>query len=135
MRFRELPGAVLFATATFWEGVDIVGDALSLVIIDKLPFQPPGDPLIDARVARLNANGENAFLAYQVPTAILSLKQGVGRLIRHRTDRGIIAILDPRLETARYGALFLESLPPARRTSNLRELADWWAELEVKKSG
>ncbi len=134
-RFRELPGAVLFATATFWEGVDIVGDALSLVIIDKLPFQPPGDPLIDARVARLNANGENAFLAYQVPTAILSLKQGVGRLIRHRTDRGIIAILDPRLETARYGALFLESLPPARRTSNLRELADWWAELEVKKSG
>ncbi len=133
-RFRELPGAVLFATATFWEGVDIVGDALSLVVIDKLPFQPPGDPLIDARVARLNADGDNAFLAYQVPTAILSLKQGVGRLIRHRNDRGIIAILDPRLETARYGPLFIASLPPARRTSDLRQLSEWWAELEVNSA-
>ena len=129
-RFKELPGAVLFATATFWEGVDIVGDALSLVVIDKLPFQPPGDPLVDARVARLASEGKNAFIDYQVPTAILALKQGVGRLIRHRTDRGVIAILDPRLETARYGEIFLKSLPPARRTSDLVELGRWWAALE-----
>jgi len=132
-RFKELPGAVLFATATFWEGVDIVGDALSLVVIDKLPFQPPGDPLVDARVARIAAEGKNAFVGYQVPIAILALKQGVGRLIRHRSDRGIIAILDPRLETARYGELFLASLPPARRTSDLAELARWWAALEARE--
>jgi len=125
-RFHDEAGAVLFATATFWEGVDIVGDALSLVVIDKLPFQAPGDPLVDARVARLTADGRNAFMDYQVPAAILALKQGVGRLIRHRTDRGIIALLDPRLETARYGAAFLASLPPARRTSDPAQLAAWY---------
>lgn len=130
-RLRETPGAVLFATATFWEGVDIVGEALSLVIIDKLPFAPPGDPLVDARVAKLNSEGRNAFVDYQVPNAILALKQGVGRLIRHRNDRGIIAILDPRLETARYGDMFIASLPPARRTSRFAELETWWRELEA----
>ncbi len=130
-KLRETPGAVLFATATFWEGVDVVGDALSLVVIDKLPFSPPGDPLVDARVARLSAEGHNAFSSYQVPSAIIALKQGVGRLIRHRGDRGVVAILDPRLTTARYGAAFLASLPPARRTSDLVELERWWAELEA----
>lgn len=129
-RFRATPGAVLFATATFWEGVDIVGDALSLVIIDKLPFAPPGDALIDARVGQLAATGRNAFMEYQVPSAILALKQGVGRLIRHRGDRGIIAILDSRLDSARYGRVFLESLPPARRSARFEDIATWWAALE-----
>ena len=133
-RFHDEDGAVLFATATFWEGVDIVGDALSLVVIDKLPFLAPGDPLVDARVARLAADGRNAFMDYQVPSAILALKQGVGRLIRHRGDRGIIAILDPRLETARYGAAFIASLPPARRTSDLEQLAGWYRTLESPES-
>ena len=129
-RFRETPGAVLFATQTFWEGVDVVGDALSLVVIDKLPFQAPGDPIVDARVAELKAKGRNAFSEYQVPTAILALKQGIGRLIRHRGDRGIAAILDSRLSRARYGRAFLDSLPPARRTADLAELGAWWKELE-----
>jgi ATP-dependent DNA helicase DinG len=129
-RFRETRGAVLFATQTFWEGVDIVGEALSLVIIDKLPFQAPGDPIVDARVADLKAKGRNAFTDYQIPTAILALKQGIGRLIRHRGDRGIAAILDSRLARARYGRSFLDSLPPARRTADLVELATWWQELE-----
>lgn len=134
-RFREGAGAVLFATATFWEGVDIIGEALSLVVIDKLPFQPPGDPLVDARLAQLSARGVNGFMDYQVPRAILALKQGVGRLIRHRGDRGIIAILDPRLATARYGSIFVASLPPARTTFDLGELARWWEELEASAGG
>ncbi|MFO0748066.1 MAG: ATP-dependent DNA helicase [Myxococcota bacterium] len=130
-RFRETPGAVLFATQTFWEGVDVIGDALSLVVIDKLPFAAPGDPVVDARVARLGAAGRNAFSEYQVPAAILALKQGVGRLIRHRDDRGIVAILDPRVSTARYGRAFLDSLPPARRSAQIDQIAGWWRELEV----
>jgi len=129
-RFRATPGAVLFATQTFWEGVDVIGDALSLVVIDRLPFQAPGDPLADARAGELGARGRNAFMDYQVPVAILALKQGVGRLIRHREDRGIVAILDPRLVNARYGVSFLASLPPARRTGSLDELAAWWIDLE-----
>ncbi|TNF32582.1 MAG: ATP-dependent DNA helicase [Deltaproteobacteria bacterium] len=128
-RLRTEAGSVLFATATFWEGVDVVGDALSLVVIDRLPFAPPGDPMVDARIGALTSAGRNAFMEYQVPSAIISLKQGFGRLIRHRTDRGIVAILDPRLTRSRYGAAFLRSLPPARRTANLRLLASWWDEL------
>lgn len=128
-RFMALEGAVLFATATFWEGVDVVGDALSLVIIEKLPFTPPNDPVVEARLERLERLGGDGFTDYQVPTAIVALKQGFGRLIRHRGDRGIVAILDPRLTTARYGRLFLESLPPARRVNDLVLLEQLWGEL------
>lgn len=128
-RFTALEGAVLFATATFWEGVDVVGDALSLVIIEKLPFTPPNDPVVEARLERLERLGGDGFTDYQVPTAIVALKQGFGRLIRHRGDRGIVAILDSRLTTARYGRLFLESLPPARRVSDLELLEQLWGEL------
>ena len=100
------------------------------MVIDRLPFAPPGDPMVDARVNALARAGRNAFMDYQVPAAIIALKQGVGRLIRHRSDQGIIAILDPRLVTARYGRAFLTSLPPGRRTADLAELSAWWAEMQ-----
>lgn len=128
-RFTSLEGAVLFATATFWEGVDVVGDALSLVVIEKLPFTPPNDPVVEARLERLTSRGGDGFRDYQVPNAIVALKQGFGRLIRHRGDRGIVAILDSRLTTARYGRLFLDSLPPARRISEFEELEAVWEAL------
>ncbi|PIE18995.1 MAG: helicase [Proteobacteria bacterium] len=129
--FRATAESVLFATASFWEGVDIVGDALSLVVIDKLPFAPPGDPMVDARISAVEADGGDPFIAYQVPNAILTLKQGVGRLIRHRGDRGIIAVLDPRLSTKRYGHMFIDSLPPARHTYDLELLGQWWRTLSA----
>jgi ATP-dependent DNA helicase DinG len=112
--FKRTPGAVLFATSSFWQGVDVVGDQLSCVIIDKLPFASPGDPVVSARIDRLRNRGGNPFGEYQVPVAILSLKQGLGRLIRSRSDRGILAVLDSRLVEKSYGGRFLESLPPAR---------------------
>ena len=95
--FRSTPNAVLLATSSFWQGVDVVGDALSCVVIDKLPFASPGDPVTSARIDAINARGGDAFAEYQVPLAILSLQQGLGRLIRHRSDRGVLAVLDPRL--------------------------------------
>ena len=112
-RFRSTPNAVLLATSSFWQGVDVVGEALSCVIIDKLPFASPGDPVTAARIDAINAAGGDAFADYQVPLAILALQQGLGRLIRHRTDRGVLAVLDPRLRTMGYGRRFLASLPPA----------------------
>jgi ATP-dependent DNA helicase DinG len=112
--FRSTPGAVLFATASFWQGVDVVGDQLSCVIIDKLPFASPGDPVVSARIDRLRNRGGNPFAEYQVPVAVLMLKQGLGRLIRSASDRGILAVLDSRLVEKSYGRRFLESLPPAR---------------------
>lgn len=125
-RFRDNPRSVLFGTGSFWEGVDVVGEALSMVIIDKLPFAPPDDPLTSARIEWLGQQQKNAFMDYQVPQAIIALKQGFGRLIRTRTDRGIVAILDTRLVTARYGQLFLRSLPDARRVSDLATLREAW---------
>jgi ATP-dependent DNA helicase DinG len=118
-RFRATPNAVLLATSSFWQGVDVVGEALSCVIIDKLPFASPGDPVTSARIDAINAAGGNAFADYQVPLAILALQQGLGRLIRHRTDRGVLALLDPRLRTMGYGRRFLASLPPAPVTHDV----------------
>ncbi|HVG72487.1 MAG TPA: ATP-dependent DNA helicase [Vicinamibacterales bacterium] len=122
-QFRSTPNAVLLATSSFWQGVDVVGEALSCVIIDKLPFASPGDPVVAARIDALTAEGGDAFSDYQVPLAILALQQGLGRLIRHRTDRGVLAILDPRVKTMGYGRRFLTSLPPAPVTHDLDAVA------------
>jgi ATP-dependent DNA helicase DinG len=126
--FRADGNAVLFATAGFWQGVDVPGHALRLVIIDKLPFDVPSDPLVSARCHRLKERGEEPFMRYLVPSAALTLKQGFGRLIRSRSDRGIVAILDERVSTKGYGKVFLRSLPPARRCNTLAELRDFWSE-------
>ncbi|MCL2878329.1 MAG: ATP-dependent DNA helicase [Acidobacteria bacterium] len=120
--FRGVPGAVLFATSSFWQGVDVQGEQLSCVVIDKLPFAVPGDPVVAARISRINETGGNAFYQYQVPAATILLKQGVGRLIRNRTDRGILAILDKRMVTKSYGRVFLDSLPPAPVTHDPAEI-------------
>ena len=120
--FRATPGAVLLATFSFWQGVDVVGDQLSCVIIDKLPFASPGDPVVAARIDRLRNRGGNPFAEYQVPVAILTLKQGLGRLIRSASDRGILAVLDSRLLEKAYGRRFLESLPPARLVHDRSEI-------------
>jgi ATP-dependent DNA helicase DinG len=124
-RFRATPHAVLLATSSFWQGVDVVGEALSCVIIDKLPFASPSDPVTAARIEAINAQDGDAFGEYQVPLAILALQQGLGRLIRHRTDRGVLAVLDPRLRTMGYGRRFLASLPPAPVTSNLHDVGQF----------
>jgi ATP-dependent DNA helicase DinG len=112
-QFRETPHSVLLATSSFWQGVDVVGEALSCVIVDKLPFTSPGDPITAARIDAIRARGGEPFEDYQVPLAILALQQGLGRLIRHRRDRGVLAVLDPRLRTKGYGRRFLASIPPA----------------------
>ncbi len=118
-QFRSTPNAVLLATSSFWQGVDVVGEALSCVIVDKLPFASPGDPVVAARIEAIRDRGGDAFAEYQVPLAILALQQGLGRLIRHRSDRGVLAVLDPRLKTMGYGRRFLDSLPPAPVTHDL----------------
>jgi ATP-dependent DNA helicase DinG len=110
-KFRNDPAGVLFGADSFWQGVDVPGDALQNVIIAKLPFSVPDHPLLEARLEMIRKNGGNPFFDYQVPEAIIKLKQGVGRLIRTRTDTGMVAILDPRIRTKRYGQLFLDSLP------------------------
>ncbi|HEX8035429.1 MAG TPA: helicase C-terminal domain-containing protein [Ktedonobacterales bacterium] len=118
-QFRELPRAVLFGLKSFWEGVDVAGEALSLVAIDKLPFDPPDDPVNEARVAQMREAGENWFGDYVLPQAILRLKQGIGRLLRTRDDRGVLAILDTRLRTKGYGRQVILSLPPASGTADI----------------
>jgi ATP-dependent DNA helicase DinG len=110
-RFRELGNAVLLATGSFWEGVDVKGEALSIVAIDKLPFASPDDPLLKARLTGIRRRGGNPFFEYQLPQAVLALKQGVGRLIRDFEDFGVIVIGDPRITTKAYGRVFLEALP------------------------
>ncbi|HEV7699524.1 MAG TPA: ATP-dependent DNA helicase [Pyrinomonadaceae bacterium] len=121
-KFRATPNAVLFATSSFWQGVDVRGEQLSCVIIDKLPFAVPTDPVVQARAKFIDENGGRSFFDYSVPQAVISLKQGIGRLIRSRTDRGVIAILDPRLRTKSYGRDFLASLPRMRITDDISEI-------------
>jgi ATP-dependent DNA helicase DinG len=122
-RFRNTPNAVLFATSSFWQGVDVPGAQLSCVIVDRLPFAVPSDPIVAARVNALKEEGRNAFAEYQVPEAVLALKQGFGRLIRAKTDRGVLAVLDNRIQRMQYGKIFLESLPEYRIAQNLEEVA------------
>lgn len=122
-KFRETSNAVLFATSSFWQGIDVQGDQLSCVIIDKLPFAVPSDPIVAARSRFIDENGGRSFMEYSVPQAIITLKQGIGRLIRSKTDRGVIAILDPRIRTKPYGRAFLESLPRMRITGEISDIA------------
>ncbi len=126
--FKATPNAVLLATSSFWQGVDVVGEALSCVIIDKLPFASPGDPITSARIEAITARGGSAFGEYQIPLAVLALQQGLGRLLRHRQDRGVLAVLDPRLRSMGYGRRFLASLPPAPVTHQLDDVERFFAE-------
>jgi ATP-dependent DNA helicase DinG len=121
-RFKSTPNAVLFATASFWQGVDVPGQQLSCVIVDRLPFAVPSDPIVSARVRALDEEGRNAFAEYQVPQAVLALKQGFGRLIRARTDRGVLSLLDNRIQRMAYGKIFMESLPNYATTTELGDV-------------
>lgn len=123
--FRATPNAVLFGSATFWEGIDVVGDALSCVVVDRIPFPMPTDPLVAARLAWLEENGENGFEAYMIPAAITRLKQGFGRLIRSCSDRGSLVLLDGRAAGSHFGKTILGALPPARRVAQLDQIADF----------
>jgi ATP-dependent DNA helicase DinG len=128
-RFREgasqgRPGCLLVASASFWEGIDVPGDALQLVIIDKLPFPPPGDPLVEARAQRLEGQGRSPFNDYFVPEAAVALKQGAGRLIRRESDRGVLVVCDTRLATMGYGRRLMAALPPMRRLGSQEEFLE-----------
>jgi ATP-dependent DNA helicase DinG len=120
--FRSTPNAVLFATASFWQGVDVQGEQLSCVIIDRLPFAVPNDPVVAARIRAIDTEGGNAFHQYQVPAAVITLKQGFGRLIRSLNDRGLLVLLDNRVLKKAYGRVFLSSLPPYRQTTNFADV-------------
>jgi ATP-dependent DNA helicase DinG len=124
--FRLTPHAVLFGTSSFWQGVDVQGEQLSCVIIDRLPFAVPSDPVVAARVKSIDAGGGNAFFEYQVPSAVITLKQGFGRLIRSLHDRGLLALLDNRILKKQYGRVFVESLPPYSRTTDLKKIEEFF---------
>jgi ATP-dependent DNA helicase DinG len=124
--FRLTPNAVLFATSSFWQGVDVQGEQLSCVIIDRLPFAVPSDPVVAARVKAIDAEGGNAFFQYQVPAAVITLKQGFGRLIRSLRDRGLLVLLDNRIRKKAYGRVFFESLPDYRKTTDLTQVEDFF---------
>jgi ATP-dependent DNA helicase DinG len=123
-RFKATKNAVLFATSSFWQGVDVRGEQLSCVIIDKLPFAVPTDPIVAARTRFIDEQGGKSFFDYSVPNAVISLKQGIGRLIRSKTDKGVIALLDTRLRTKSYGREFLNSLPKTKITGELKDVAE-----------
>ena len=126
--FRTTPNAVLFGTSSFWQGVDVQGEALSCVIVDRLPFAVPTDPVVAARMRAIEDSGANPFFEYQVPSAVITLKQGFGRLIRSLEDRGLLVLLDPRIQRQRYGQVFLESLPPYRLTQDIAEVERFFAD-------
>jgi ATP-dependent DNA helicase DinG len=130
--FRSTPNAVLFGTASFWQGVDVQGEALSCVIIDRLPFAVPSDPVVQARMKAIEESGGKPFFDYQVPEAVLTLKQGFGRLIRSLEDRGVLVLLDPRIRTKRYGQAFLQSLPPYRMTTEIADVESFFATTKDK---
>ena len=131
--FRITPNAVLFGTSSFWQGVDVQGEQLSCVIIDKLPFAVPSDPVVSARMKAIEEDGGNAFAEYQIPSAVIALKQGFGRLIRSLNDRGVLVLLDPRLQRQRYGRVFVESLPPYRITQQLADVEAFFAEKKPRQ--
>jgi ATP-dependent DNA helicase DinG len=125
--FRESGHGILLGAASFWAGVDVAGEALSVVVIDKLPFAAPDDPVLVARLAALRDAGGNPFTEWQVPNAVIALRQGAGRLIRDVHDRGVLVLCDPRLTTRSYGKLFLSSLPPLPRTADLDQAVRFFA--------
>jgi ATP-dependent DNA helicase DinG len=129
--FRLTPNSVLFATSSFWQGVDVQGEQLSCVIIDRLPFAVPSDPVVAARVKSIDADGGNAFFQYQVPAAVITLKQGFGRLIRSLHDRGLLVLLDNRILKKQYGRVFIDSLPSYRRTTEVRVVEEFFGIGEV----
>jgi len=126
-RFRRLGNAILVGSQSFWEGVDVRGEALSLVVIDKIPFAPPDDPVLSARIEQMKQQGRNAFIEYQLPRAVINVKQGAGRLIRDESDTGVLMICDPRLLSKPYGRRVWQSLPPMKRTKVLQDVLDFFA--------
>ncbi len=125
--FRNTEGSVLFGTSSFWEGIDVKGESLSCVIIDRLPFAPPGEPIVHARIERMKKNGDDAFFSYQVPMAVIALKQGLGRLIRTRSDRGALCLMDQRILTKRYGRTFIQSLHNSPISRKLKDVETFFA--------
>jgi ATP-dependent DNA helicase DinG len=130
-RFRKRGNAVLVGSQSFWEGVDVRGEALSCVIIDKLPFAPPDDPVLAARIDKMNEEGKNAFMEYQLPYAVITLKQGAGRLIRDEADSGVLMICDPRLISKPYGRRIWQSLPPFKRTRFLADVQAFFENINI----
>jgi ATP-dependent DNA helicase DinG len=132
-RFRAAENAILCATSSFWEGVDVPGRALRLVVLEKIPFAVPSDPIVNARSRALEELGENAFLKLHVPMAAIALKQGFGRLVRTQRDVGVVALLDERVHRRGYGQKLLRALPTARRSSELDQVRDFWASSEAAR--